>query len=257
MDELLMRDAAPLGADTWKQIDETVEQVARQQLVGRRFVSLAGPVGAGALAAPTVSVQDGEIIRVADRDLLPFTTLSQEFILAYAELTAARQSGLGLDLSPAAIAAVSVCRKEDTLIFDGLRSAKKTQTAPLGEWEKSGLAFAAVAGALEKLIGAGVYSPYALLLSASLYTQAHRVMADTGLLEINQIRELVGNVYFSPLLKAREAFLIGNAPYYLDLVIAQDLAVAYTANVGLDQSFQLIERLALRIKRPAAICALK
>lgn len=258
MDELLMRNAAPLSAETWHAIDETVEHVGRQQLVGRRFVSLVGPLGAGAQTVPTAKVEAGETIRVSERRLLEFTPLSQDFIIAYEELVAAQQSGLGLDLGPAAMATAALAKAEDELIFAGLKGAKGVASAPLGEWDKSGGAFAAVAGALEKLIGAGVYGPYALALSPSLYTQTQRLMADSGLLEIQQIRELVGgNVYFSPALKPKEGILVANAPYNLDLVIAQDMVVAYTANVGLDHSFRLMEKLALRVKRPAAICVLK
>jgi uncharacterized linocin/CFP29 family protein len=258
MDELLMRNAAPLSAEIWHEIDETVEHVARQQLVGRRFISLVGPLGVGAQTVPTTKVEGGAGFHVTERGYLTFTPLGQDFTIAYEELVAAQQSGLGLELGPVALATAALAKAEDELIFAGLKGAKGAASAPLGEWEKSGGAFAAVAGALEKLISAGVYGPYALVLSPSLYTQTQRIMADSGLLEISQIRELVGgNVYFSPALKPKEGLLIANAPYNVDLVVAQDMVVAYTANVGLDHTFRLMEKLALRVKRPAAICVLK
>ena len=258
MSDLLMRDTFPLGAEVLKQIDETVEHVARQQLVGRRIVTLVGPLGAGAAAIPITRLAAGQEIRVGERDLLPFKTLYQDFILSWEELAAAQQSALPIDLSPVAEATARLARQEDELILDGLRGARKVQTSPLGEWEKSGGAFAAVAAGLEKLISAGVYGPYALVLSPSLYSQTQRVMADTGLLEISQIREMLGGeMYFSPAIKAKEAFLVANAPYNMDLVVAQDMITAYTASVGLDHSFRLIEKLVLRVKRPGAICILK
>ena len=171
MTDLLMREAAPFGADVWKAIDETVEHVARQQLVGRRAISLVGPLGAGAMAVPVSRLAGGDEIKVGERELLQFKTLQQDFILSWEELAAAQQGPLPLDLGPVAEATARIARQEDELIFDGLRAAKKAQTALLGEWEKSPGAFMAVAGALEKLISAGVYGPYALVLSPSLFTR--------------------------------------------------------------------------------------
>jgi len=251
MDELFMRSAAPLGADIWKAIDETVENVARQQLVGRRLISLVGPVGIGALAVPAPKAN-------GEAGLLTFTTLSQDFTIAYEDIIAAQHSGLPLEMGAVAQAVIALAKAEDELIFDSLRNAKGIQTAPIGEWDKVGGAFVAVAGALEKLMSAGVYGPYALVLSTNLYMQTQRVLAETGLLEIEQISGLInGDIYFAPTLQAKEGFLIANAPYNLDLVMAQDMITAYTANAGLDHTFRLMEKLAVRIKRPAAICALK
>jgi len=258
MDKLLMRDAAPFSAEVWHEIDEVVEHVGRQQLVGRRFISLVGPLGLGVQAVPVTRLAGEGEIRVAEREPLSFTVLEESFILSWQELAAAGVSGVGFDLAPVAEATARLARQEDEMIFAGLRSAKKVHSAPLGEWEKSGMAFQAVAGALERLINAGVYGPYALVLSPSLYIQTQRVLPETGVLEFDKIKALLdGDVYFSPALKAKEGFLIGNAPYNLDLVVAQDMVVAYTANVGLDHSFTVLEKLALRVKRGAAICVLK
>jgi len=45
--------------------------------------------------------------------------------------------------------------------------------------------------------------------------------------------------------------------YNFDLVIGQDLIVAYEGNEGLDHAFSVLETLALRVKRPGAICRLE
>lgn len=258
MSEFLLREMSPFSEDVWKQIDATVEEIAKQHLVGRRFISLFGPLGLGALAVPVTQLAGKEEIRVGARDLLQFTVLQQDFVLSWEEFTTAKQLDVPVDLSPVAAAAMRLAQQEDELIFDGLRRAKGAESAPLGEWEKSGGAFAAVAAALEKLISAGIYGPYALVMNPGLYAQLQRVMAGTGRLEIVHVRELLGgNVYFAPALKAREAFLVANAPYNLDLAVAQDMITAYTGNQGLDHSLRLMEKIALRIKRPNAICILK
>ena len=47
MSDYLMRDAAPLSAEEWAKLDEVVVNTAKTLLVGRRFIELTGPLGAG------------------------------------------------------------------------------------------------------------------------------------------------------------------------------------------------------------------
>ena len=48
--DLLMRDDAPLSEQEWQVVDDAVLKVARASLVGRRFIRLFGPLGAGVQA---------------------------------------------------------------------------------------------------------------------------------------------------------------------------------------------------------------
>lgn len=258
MSEYLMRDGAPFDKEAWKKVDEVVKLVAEQRLVGRRIISLFGPLGIGSLAVPLNRLSKGEEIRVGERELLSFTTLQQDFLVAMEDLVSAEQAGIPIDLSPVAEAASRLAVKEDELIFDGLRKARGAQTSPLAEWDKNGGGFASVAAAVEKFMASAVFGPSALVMSPSLYTALQRIMGDTGRLEIDHVRDLMhGSVYFSPTLKAKEAFLLGSAPYHMDLAVAQDMVIAYLGNDGLDHQFRLMEKLALRVKRPDAICILK
>ena len=52
MSDFFMRDAAPIDAATWAQVDEMVVTVAKKMLVGRRLLSLVGPLGWGVELAP-------------------------------------------------------------------------------------------------------------------------------------------------------------------------------------------------------------
>ncbi len=258
MADLLMRDAAPFDASFWAMIDEEVRAVASQHLVGRRFLHLVGPMGAGALGVPVSHLAAEGAPRVASRELLPFTTLSKEFVLEWEDFTTAEQFGLPLEMAPVAIATIQLAAEEDGLIFAGLRAAKGTHHVSVEKWGQSGGALATVTSALEKLMSAGIYGPYALVLSASLYAQAQRIMAGTDELEIEYIEDLLDKkVFFSPHLGAQEGFLIANAPYHLDLAVAMDMSVAYLGNEGLNHHFRILERIALRVKHPQAICVLK
>ena len=258
MSDLLMRDAAPFDAAVWEQIDAVVKANARQQLVGRRFIHLFGPLGAGAVAVPQNRLAAEGEIRVAERDLIALETLQRDFILAYEDITMAQQMNLPLDLSPVAQASTQLARQEDELIFASLRKTKGTLSVPIGEWDQAGGAFAAVSAALEKLTSAGVYGPYALVTGTAMYHQMQRVMKGTGRLEIKHVQDLLDDkVYFSPVLKAGEGFLVANSAYNLDLAIAQDMITAYTGNEALDHGFRMMEKLVLRVKRPQAVCLIK
>ncbi|HCZ06274.1 MAG TPA: hypothetical protein DHV12_03930 [Thermotogae bacterium] len=45
--KFLMREGAPFSQEFWQLLDETVMNVARAQLTGRKIVSVKGPFGLG------------------------------------------------------------------------------------------------------------------------------------------------------------------------------------------------------------------
>ena len=48
----LGREDAPIGAETWKLIDDVAVQAAKSQLAGRRLLAVEGPYGFGLKAIP-------------------------------------------------------------------------------------------------------------------------------------------------------------------------------------------------------------
>ena len=48
--DYLMRDSAPLTENEWQALDDIVVHTARAGLVGRRFIRIYGPLGAGVQA---------------------------------------------------------------------------------------------------------------------------------------------------------------------------------------------------------------
>ena len=83
-------------------------------------------------------------------------------------------------------------------------------------------------------------------------------MMGTGVLEINQVRELVtAGVYQTPALTEHQAVLVSTGPQNMDLAIAQDFVTAFLGPERMNLPFRVLESLALRIKRPESICALE
>ena len=64
----------------------------------------------------------------------------------------------------------------------------------------------------------------------------------------------LGGLFRSPLLGKDQGLVVSLGAFNFDLVIGQDLIAAYAGNDGLDQTFKVMETLALRIKQPGAIC---
>jgi uncharacterized linocin/CFP29 family protein len=250
MSDFLMREDAPLSAEEWGRLDMVVVETARQFLVGRRFVELVGPLGAG---METVPVGTG-----ANRSQVPLQVIQADFQLVWRDVEASRKLVLPLELGPAAMAAAACARQEDEMIFGGLlEAAGKDKDAPMGDWNVEGQAFASVVTATEKLVSDNFYGPFAVVLSPALYAKTERVVQSMGRLERKLIEDVAeGGVFRSPVLGADQGLVVSLGAYNFDLAVGQDLVTAYTGNEGMDQCFRVFETLALRVKRPGAISKL-
>ena len=280
MNDFLMRDEAPLTAEEWAKIDETVVAVAKKLLVGRRLIEVYGPFGAG---MQTVSVDQyhvsgaclhkGETTECGDeececkeecdpvdlacRETVTLPLIHKDFILRWRDIVTSRQYHMPLDVGQAAAAVAMVALKEDQMIFGELLSKGETKVKAT-DWDVAGSVFQNLVAAATVLVEKGFLGPYAAVVSPAVYAKMHRPMhGDMGMLEIKQVRELAsGGVYQTPALKDTQALLISQGAHNLDLAIAQDLATAYLGPDKMDHMFRVLETLVLRIKRPEAICVI-
>jgi uncharacterized linocin/CFP29 family protein len=221
-------------------------------------------------------VDTGEVSLLADEDthpvhaetrtFMPIPIIFKDFKLFWRDIETSRKLGTPLDLSAAAGASVFVAQAEDDLILngnekqklEGLMNAKWRNTVPLLNWDEPGQAFQNVVDATRKLIDASYYGPYAMAVSPTMYAKMQRVYDNTGVLEINQVRELVtAGVYQTPVLDGDAAVIVSTGAQNLDIAIAQDLITAYLGPENMNHPFRVLEALVLRIKRPEAICTLE
>ena len=274
----LLRHEAPLSAEEWNQIDQTVVRVASSRLVGRRFINVFGPLGAGVQAIHQdtfAGIDSGSISYLGEEEIHPvhaearqFLTVPmifKDFVLHWRDIEEARNCGTPLDVSPAAGAASFVAQAEDDLIlngseklnFQGLMNAKWRNSIPLLNWDEPGEAFQNVVNATRKLIDSGFYGPYAMAVSPGMFAKMQRVFDNTGVLEINQVRELITDgVFQTPVLTDNDAVIVSTGSENFDIAIAQDLITAYLGPEHMNHPFRVFESLVLRIKRPEAICTL-
>jgi uncharacterized linocin/CFP29 family protein len=259
MEQILMREAAPLEPSQWQAIDQTVKQVASAILVGRRFLSLYGPLGYGAYTVPlyTYVVKPGEPVRAEPPEPLPLTEVAREFAIQMRDL-AAFQAGQPFDVAPVAAAAALCAMDEDALIFKGLLGARNRLKAPLGDWSTEGQALADVSAAIARLFANHIYGPYTVVMHPNRYALLQRVYGRQGILEEELLEKRVrGGVFQSPMMPEDRVLVIAAQPPFMDLAVGQDMVTAYLESSAMEHRFRIFETIALRIKQPTAICTLE
>ena len=278
MADFLMREGSPLTEAEWAKIDEAVVNAARHHLVGRRVLHIYGPLGPGlevvhtdVYAPPGKGAvdPDGEtednVVEFSERSYTPLAMVHKDFRIAWRDLEMSRQIDLPLDTAPASTAAVLAARAEDDLIFhgnkelgvSGLATVPGSCKIAISNWGTSGAPLDYLTAAVGKLSASGFTQPYAAILSSSLHTMLLRVYKDTDTLEIAHAKEIMGGgVFESPVLSDGQALVLSLGPQNFDLAVGQDLNTAYLESKNLNHYLRVLETVALRIKRPGAICVL-
>ncbi|HPC45309.1 MAG TPA: family 1 encapsulin nanocompartment shell protein [Candidatus Latescibacteria bacterium] len=264
MADYLLRENAPLTEQEWAKVDELVTSVASRLLVGRRVLPLFGPLGAGVQTVPvdTFDLASEEGIRRSGRVFVVPRMIAREFILGWQDIETGRSGVLPLELSPAAAAASACALAEDTLIFrgdaesDGILNAEGCLGTKMSDWATEG-AFNDILAAVQKLQENGITEKPALVVSPAGYALMQKPFGNTGALELAFVRELMpAGVFQTPVLKSSEAVVIATGPQNADLAVGVDLSVGYVDQVDMDHRFRVLETLALRVKRPQAICTI-
>ena len=270
-------EANPLNDQEWKSINSLVIDVAARRLVGRRIVDLYGPLGSGVqtivherfsgttIGNVSLTGADGsDAIRPVQSEAATIPLVYKDFIIHWRDVQYSRQSGAPLDTSGASAAASLTADAEDNLILNGemgaqgLMNAQGRQILVRREWTEPGNPFQDVVDAIQILVQAGFYGPYAMLLTPPLYAQLFQIHPGTGVLEIETIRQLMTDgVYQSPLIAEGCGAIVATGAQNFDLVVAQDLAVAFLGAENMNLPFRVFESVYFRIKRPAAILTLE
>jgi uncharacterized linocin/CFP29 family protein len=278
MDKVTMYPDCPLSREEWQELEETVIESVRKQLVGRRFLDIYGPLGEGVQSitndiyeAPengslSFHGEDSELSVPTKRVTLTIPLIYKDFVLYWRDIQQAKTLGSPIDFSASANAAQQSALLEDDLIFNGskefhiqgIMTANGKLSHIRNDWMESGAAFSDVVEARNKLLRMGHTGPYALVLSPELYALVHRVHQGTHVLEIEHIRELVtAGVYQSPMIKKGTGVILDAGRQNVDLAIASDFDTVFLDLDNLNYHFRVYEALVPRIKRPTAICTLE
>ena len=257
----LGRDDAPIGAETWKLIDDVVVQAAKSQLAGRRLLAIEGPYGFGLKAIPLgdYALEDGISASIS----LPLSLIRTEFSLAKRDLASYERDHLVLDTAPVACAAMDAAAKEDRIVFSGLAgipgllNAEGAGSLTLSKWDKVGTAADQIIDAVTQLDARGFHGPYSLGLAPAQYNLLLRRYPQGDGTELEHISAIVGDgVVKVPALK-KGGVLLASGSQFASIVLGQDLAVGFNGPVGDLLEFQVYESLALVVRAPESILVLK
>ncbi|MCL5960610.1 MAG: bacteriocin family protein [Chloroflexi bacterium] len=279
MADFLHRDEAPLTQSEWDQLDKVVVDAASRVLVGRRFISVVGPFGPGLQEVPSyvftsiapaivdvLGQDDPNPVRATQRLHPVIPMIYKDFWLFWRDVETSHRFSVPLSLTPAAAAAAYVAQKEDDLIFngnealgyEGLLTVDNRQELPRRDWAQMGAAFADTVAAMKLLVSQGFFGPYVMVTNPTDYASMARVYENTGVLEIEQVRKIMtAGIYQSPSIPDGITLVASIGPQNFDLVIAQDLTVAYLSTQNLNHPFRALESLVLRVHRPGSLCTMQ
>jgi uncharacterized linocin/CFP29 family protein len=275
--DVLNHAEAPLNEAEWGTVTEAIIAVARRQLVGRRFLTLYGPLGGGIQVVQVDRLPGWDLARVGmqgegddevvvERLYQHMPLLYKDFVLGWRDLEQARATGNPLDWSQAQACASYVALAEDHLIFhgspaqdlDGLLTVEGRHVLPTAGWEEPGSGFNDVARAVSHLTAAGYMPIFTVVAGVQTYARWHRLYGNSGILEIEQIQRLVGGgVLPSPLIPDGSILVLAAGAENMDLAVGLDTNVAFVESTRMNHIFRVVEALSLRIKRTGSICQVR
>lgn len=255
----LGREDAPIGEEIWKALDETMTEAAKSVLAGRHLLYAEGPFGLGLKGVPLQDVMgEGGLVTSS---FVPVNLIQKSFVLSKRDLAASERDGLPLNTAPVAAAALDCALLEDRIIFNGTQGSQGLMTAngaselKLTAWKEVGKAADEIISALTLLDNAGFHGPYSLALSPNRYNLLLRRYPQGGT-ELEQIKSMTDGVFKAPILE-NGGLLLASGRQFAAIVLGQDMSVGFIGPAGEQLEFSVSESLALLIREPKALCALK
>ncbi|WP_040792146.1 family 1 encapsulin nanocompartment shell protein [Nocardia paucivorans] len=232
----LHRELAPVTAAAWAAIEEEATRTFKRHIAGRRVVDVSGPHGldfsAVGLGRTVPIAAPDEGVQARQRMVAPLVELRVPFTLSREELDNVERGARDTDLDAVKDAARKIAFAEDRAVFEGypaagitgLRSALSNE--PLQLPDDPLTVPEVIAQALSKLRLAGVDGPYAVLLSADLYTKVSEI-SDHGHPLRAHIERIVpgGEIIWAPAIDG--AFVLTTRGGDFDLTLGQDLSIGY------------------------------
>lgn len=234
----LHRELAPISAAAWEQIEEEARRTFTRWVAGRRVVDVDGPAGAELSAVGTGHVRrlDGPVEGVTARQrqaqlMVEFRT---PFTVTRAAVDDVDRGAKDSDWQPVKDAAQKVAEVEDRTIFHGFSGGGISGITAVSSHQPLMIPSDprqipdSVARALSALRLAGVGGPYALLLSADLYTIVSEE-TDHGYPVRDHLARLVdGEILWAPALDG--AILLSTRGGDYTLHLGQDLSIGYLSH---------------------------
>ncbi len=234
----LYRELAPITDAAWAEIEQEATRTFKRHIAGRRVVDVSEPGGAVTAAVSTghlvdaVAPSDGVIAHL--REARPLVRLRVPFSINRIDIDDVERGSQDSDWDPVKEAARKLAFAEDRAIFEGygaasisgIRTCSSNPALALPEDPRA--IPDVIAQALSALRLAGVDGPYAVLLSADVYTRVAETTAH-GYPILEHINRLVdGDIIWAPAIDG--AFVLSTRGGDFDLQLGADVAIGYLAH---------------------------
>ncbi|WP_111508247.1 family 1 encapsulin nanocompartment shell protein [Mycobacterium kyogaense] len=234
----LYRELAPITDAAWTEIEQEATRTFKRHIAGRRVVDVSEPGGAVTAAVSTghlvdvVAPGDGVIAHL--REARPLVRLRVPFSINRIDIDDVERGSQDSDWDPVKEAARKLAFAEDRAIFEGygvasisgIRTCSSNPALALPEDPRA--IPDVIAQALSALRLAGVDGPYAVLLSADVYTRVAETTAH-GYPILEHINRLVdGDIIWAPAIDG--AFVLSTRGGDFDLQLGTDVAIGYLAH---------------------------
>jgi uncharacterized linocin/CFP29 family protein len=266
--EWLRRNAAPLSAKVWKEIDDIAGAMFKQTVVGRRITDFDGPRGWNHVATqlgtfkPAHAPQSSGKVHFLVPDVLLLTELRAEFEVPWADIDIFERVGPTLESKSIEDAAREIALAEDALLFfgtsttPGLLKHPETPRIALSDWSLPGRLVTDLLAAVQKLDTAGVKGPYEAVLSSQHYYSYLRQTGEGGVYPAaKQLNLVLEEVRHSPVING--AVLLSTRGGDFLTTVGGDFTVGYRWHDEKAVHLFCVETIAPQLLTPEALCVIR
>jgi uncharacterized linocin/CFP29 family protein len=266
--EWLRRNAAPLSAKVWKEIDNIASSMFKQTLIGRRITDFDGPRGWNHVATqlgtfkPAHATQASGKVQFLVPDVLLLTELRTEFEIPWADIDIFERVGPTLESKSIEDAARETALAEDALLFfgtsttPGLLKHPDTPRVALSDWSIPGRVVTDLLAAVQKLDNAGVKGPYEAVLSSQHYYSYLRQTGEGGVYPAaKQLNIVLKKVHHSPAIDGAVLFSTRGGDFVT--TVGGDFTVGYRWHDEKAVHLFCVETIAPQLLTPEALCVIR
>lgn len=264
----------PLLPEEKERLSKLVASVGASGVI-RKFLSISGPLGSGTQTVPSERLvgitqgsigflgEAGSVLKPSARSSGVVPLIFKDFVLHWRDVLESRLEKRHFSTAKAAAAAAFLALEEDKLLLfgdDELRCSGLINTTGSTSldglsWDRPGDAFSNFVAARSNLQEAGHNEPFAALVHPQIYSEMHRVVDGSGLLEIDHVKSVMSaGVFKSSLLRPGTGLVIATARLNVELLVAFDTLVAFLGARKMNLPFRALKAVYLQIHRPDAIC---
>jgi uncharacterized linocin/CFP29 family protein len=262
----LLREFAPITAESWKLLDDEARDRLSPGLGARRLVSFSGPHGweyssSNLGRVEDIKSPDGAGLQARRRRVLPLVELRAPFSVARDELRAADRGAQDVDLGALDEAAQRLVVAENVAIFHGWKAAgiegiaEASPHAPIAHGSEVERYPERVARAVELLLRSGIAGPFGIALGAEEYTSVVETAEHGGYPLFDHLREILGGpIVWAPGVQGAVVASTRGGDFLFES--GQDLSVGYEAHDADSVQLYIEESFSFRIATPEAAVAI-